>query len=252
MPLLEIKKLTKYFDGLGVLKDVDLNVEQGEILGLIGPNGAGKSTLFNTIVGIHKPQSGRIIFENEDIVGLRSNQIAKRGIIKTYQANILFRDLNIAQNLIIGHHLQVRAGLFGVLFNNSKAREDTLKTKKSTAGILEFFNLAQKENDLAGDLPHGYQRLLGMAIAAAAKPKLLLLDEPVTGMNTEEATSTVELIRKLRNKGITIVIVEHDMKVVMNLCERIVVIHLGEKIADGAPEEIKANKDVIEAYLGVD
>ena len=250
MALLEIRKLSKYFGGLTVLKEIDFSVEQGEIAGLIGPNGAGKSTLFNIIVGVHPPSSGHITFEGKDITGFRPSQVAKRGIIKTYQANVSFRDLTVIENILIGHHLQVRASGLGVFFNSLKAREDKKRIEADTSGILEFFDLARKEKELAGELPHGYQRLLGIATAAAAKPKLLLLDEPVTGMNAVEASLMVDAIRKLRDSGITIVIVEHDMNVVMNLCDRIVVLHFGNKIAEGPPGAIRQNKDVIETYLG--
>jgi branched-chain amino acid transport system ATP-binding protein len=252
MAFLEIRKLTKHFGGLVVLNDIELNIEQGEILGLIGPNGAGKTTLFNIIVGVYKPTAGSIIFGNEEITGLKPHKVAERGIIKTYQANVSFRDLTVTDNVVIGHHLQVGTSFSGVFFNSSTARKNAEKIKNNTAKTLKFFGLSHKQNELSGELPHGYQRLLGIATAIAAKPKLLLLDEPITGMNAEEASFTVEIIRSLRKAGITIVVVEHDMKVVMDLCERIVVLNFGKKIADGSPDAIRGNKNVIEAYLGVD
>jgi branched-chain amino acid transport system ATP-binding protein len=252
MAFLEIRNLTKHFGGLVVLRDITFSIDRGEIVGLIGPNGAGKSTLFNVIVGVHKPTEGSVLFEDEEITGLSADHVARRGIIKTYQANVSFRDLTVTENLIVGHHLQARAGLVGVMIGSATARKDAERIKSSTAKLLEMFDLVQKQNERAGELPHGYQRLLGISTAIAAKPKLLLLDEPITGMNAQESSYTVELIRRLRESGITIIIVEHNMNVVMNLCERIVVLHFGKKIAEGSPEAIRGNKDVIEAYLGVE
>jgi branched-chain amino acid transport system ATP-binding protein len=252
MSILEIKNLTKHFGGLVVLNNVNLNVNQREILGLIGPNGAGKTTLFNTIVGVHRPTSGSIIFDGENISALKPNEIAEKGIVKTNQANVLFRNFNVEKNIVIGHHLQARASLLGNFFNSPSSRKDIEIIRSSSAKILEYFGLASKRNEVAVKLPHGYQRLLGIAIAMAAKPKLLLLDEPTTGMNTEETLQTVELIKGLREAGITIVIIEHDMKVVMNLCERIIVLDFGNKIAEGTPGEIRENRKVVEAYLGTE
>jgi len=252
MSLLEIKNLTKHFGGLVVLNEVNFNVNQGEILGLIGPNGAGKTTLFNTIVGLHKPTSGSIIFNEENISGLNPNEIAEKGIVKTYQANILFKNFTVEENIVIGHHLQTSAGFWGNFFNSSSSRRDTEIVGSSCAKIMEYFGLASKRHELAAKLPHGYQRLMGIAIAVAARPKLLLIDEPTTGMNTEETLQTVGLIKGLREAGITIVIIEHDMKVVMNICERIIVLDFGKKIAEGTPEEIRQNEKVIRAYLGTE
>lgn len=252
MSLLEIRNLTKHFGGLVVLNHITFSVDQGEIVGLIGPNGAGKSTLFNVIVGVHKPTAGSVSFEGDEITGLSPDKVAKRGIIKTYQANVSFKDLTVAENLMVGHHLQAKGGLLGVILGTSTAHRDVKNIKASTTEILELFDLAGKQDERAGELPHGYQRLLGISTAVAARPKLLLLDEPITGMNAEESSFTVGLIRKLRETGMTIMIVEHNMNVVMNLCERIIVVHFGQKIAEGSPESIRANKEVIEAYLGVE
>jgi branched-chain amino acid transport system ATP-binding protein len=252
MAILEIKNLTKRFGGLTVLEDVNLDVQEGEILGLIGPNGAGKTTLFNVIAGVHKPTSGKIFLGGDEISGLTPSEVARRGIIKTYQANVSFRNLTVEQNILVGHHLQVKAGLLGTFFNSPLARADTERVSSGTVAIFTYFGLQHRKNELAGKLPHGYQRLLGIATAIAAKPRVLLLDEPITGMNSEEALQTVELIRGLRKEGTTVVIIEHDMKVVMNLCERIFVINFGKKIAEGIPREIRENPRVIEAYLGIE
>jgi len=252
MAFLEVRELSKQFGGLIVLKDVNFDINAGEILGLIGPNGAGKSTLYNVIVGVHKPTSGSIVFEGKDITSLRPSQAARKGIIKTFQANVSFRDFTVTENIIVGHHLQVEAGLLGTFFNSFSARKDSEDIRNNIPKILEFFNLTQRQHELAGRLPHGFQRLLGIATAVVAGPRLLLLDEPVTGMNDEESKFTVELIRKLRDTGITIMLVEHDMKVVMNLCDRVMVLNFGKMIAGGTPKEIMKNEDVIEAYLGVD
>lgn len=252
MALLEVKNLTKYFGGLAALNGVSFEVNKGEILGLIGPNGAGKSTLFNVVSGVFKPTAGSIIFEGESISRLRPHEIAKRGIIRTSQANILFPDLTATENVMVGYHLQTKAGFLGFLLNSATAREDNEQAESEAMKILDFCFLSGVQDELARNLPHGHQRLLAIAMALAGKPKLLLLDEPVTGMNAEEASNTVELVRKLKETGITVVIVEHTMRVVMNLCERIVVLRFGEKLAEGIPEQIQSNQAVIEAYLGIE
>lgn len=252
MAQLEVINLTKHFGGLAALNNVNFSVNKGDILGLIGPNGAGKTTLFNVVSGFFKPTAGSIIFEGKNISHLRPPEIAKRGIIRTYQANILFSDLTVLENVVVAYHLQMRAGFFSLIFHSATARKDSEKANNEALKILEFCGLMDVKNTLAHNLPHGYQRLLSIAMALAAKPKLLLLDEPVTGMNAEESSGTTELIRKLKETEITTIIVEHAMRVVMNLCDRIVVLRFGEKLAEGSPEQIQNNKEVIEAYLGVE
>lgn len=176
--------------------------------------------------------------------------MAKKGIIRTYQANVLFKDLTIMENVTVGHHLQIKAGFLGHIFNSKRARQDIEKIINDAKRIVEFCGLSQKQNELARNLPHGYQKSLAIAIAVAAKPKLLLLDEPMTGMNAEETSHAIELIRELRKAGITLIIIEHNMNVIMNLCDRIVVLNFGNKLVEGIPEEIMLNEKVIKAYLG--
>lgn len=252
MALLVVDHLTKYFGGLAAVNDLSLEVKEGEILGFIGPNGAGKTTFFNLLSGVFPPTKGKIIFQGADITGLKPHTIAGKGLVRTFQATILFKDSTALENVVIGHHLHSRAGFWGSLFGTGGARQDKAKIEKKSLELLEIMGLAGLKDELAKNLPHGHQRALGVAMALAAEPKLLLLDEPVTGMNPGETTEMVERIRGIRGRGITVVIVEHDMKAVMGLSDRIVAVSYGRKIAEGLPQEIRENKDVIEAYLGAE
>jgi branched-chain amino acid transport system ATP-binding protein len=251
MALLEVRGLTKNFGGLAAVSGLDFDVNEGEILGIIGPNGAGKSTVFNLICGSIPPTSGRLTFQGRDITGLPPHQIAKRGITRMFQGNALFPNFTVITNVLAAFHLNTNLGAFGFLFGSPSAnrREKILYSKAME--ILEFVDLADEAERIASSQPHGNQRHLCLAIALAAEPKLLLLDEPVTGMNDEEVTGMLAMIRTLREKrGITCIIVEHNMKAVMGLCDRIVTICYGKKIAQGSPQEISVNPAVIEAYLG--
>ena len=248
--ILELRGLTKYFGGLVAVNNLDLNVAQGEILGLIGPNGAGKTTTFNLISGFYHPTSGTVIFDGRDVTHFKPEQVARRGLVRTFQPNTLFRNKTVFDNVLIAQHLQRRAGFFSLIFNTSSARSEESESQKQAMEILKFMDLAEVKGELARNLPHGFQRTLGIAMALSANPKLMLLDEPVTGVNREEATAMLSRIQSIREQGITILLVEHDMKIVMSLCTRIVVLNFGRKIAEGLPEEIRENKDVIESYLG--
>jgi len=253
MALLEVRGLTKRFGGLAAVSGLDFDVKDGEISGIIGPNGAGKSTVFNMICGSVSPTSGTIIFRDENITGLTPYQIANRGITRLFQGNVLFHNFTVVKNVLIGFHLHTQLGLFGFLFGSPSAhrREKILYSKAME--ILELVGLAGEADKIASSQPHGNQRHLCLAIALAAEPKLLLLDEPVTGMNAEEVSGMVALIKTLRKeKGMTSIVVEHNMKAVMGLCDRIVTISYGKKIAEGSPKEISANPAVIEAYLGAE
>ncbi len=253
MALLKVRSLTKTFGGLDAVKELNFDLNKGEILGIIGPNGAGKSTVFNMICGTFKPTSGALTFRGEDITGLPPHQIAKRGIARLFQGNVLFHNFTVLKNVLIGLHLHTQLGLFGFLFGSPAAhrREKVLHAKAME--ILKLVGIADEADRTASNQPHGNQRLLCLAVALASEPKLLLLDEPVTGMNAQEVSGMLAVIKKLRKeKGITSIVVEHNMKAVMGLCDRIVTISYGRKIAEGTPKKIASNPAVIEAYLGAE
>ncbi len=250
MNLLELRGLTKYFWGLAAVNNLDLDVQGGEILGLIGPNGAGKTTVFNLITGFLPPSRGRIIFNGENITGCKPHAVAKKGIVRTFQLTTLYETKTVMENMLIAFHLEARSGFWAAIFNSLTTEESEREILRKAMGILDFMRLSHLKDEVAGNLPHGHQRSLGIAIALAASPTLLLLDEPVTGMNPEETIGMMDLIKKIREKGVTILLVEHDMRAVMGLCDRIAVLDFGQQIAEGLPNEIRENKNVIEAYLG--
>jgi branched-chain amino acid transport system ATP-binding protein len=253
MALLEVCGLTKHFGGLAAVSQLDFDINNEEILGMIGPNGAGKSTVFNLIGGSILPTSGKVIFQGEDITKLSPHQIARRGIMRVFQGNVLFLNFTVAKNVLIGLHLKTGIGLFGFLFGGFSARRRENALYSKAMEILEMVGLSDVADEIASKQPHGKQRLLGLAIALATEPKLLLLDEPVTGMNAEEVAAMISLIKALRNKKrITCIVVEHNMKAIMGLCDRIVTLSYGKKIAEGSPREISENPSVIEAYLGAE
>jgi branched-chain amino acid transport system ATP-binding protein len=248
MALLEVKGLSKHFGGLAAISELDLTVNEGEIRGIIGPNGAGKTTLFNVISGVYRPTIGTIIYRGSRISGLAPSKIAEMGIVRTFQRTALFHDFSVLGNVTVARHLHAKEGPLGVIFGTTSKMEHDNQLK--ALEILEFMGIAHLKDEMAWNLPHGHQRLLGVAIALAAEPQLLMLDEPVTGMNPTESQEMVELIKKVRDQGITVLLVEHDMKVVMGVCDRISVLNFGKKLTEGLPEEIRENKEVIEAYLG--
>lgn len=251
MGFLEIRKLTRFFGGLAAVFELDMEVSQGQVFGLIGPNGAGKSTALNMIGGILRPTSGQIIFNGAEVTKLPSHLKAQQGIARVFQENLLFSSFTVLENVKVGYHLQSKIGLSDIFLKTRSNLIEEKELEEKVLETLEFVGLGQYANELAISLPHGRQRLLALAIALASQPRLLLLDEPVTGMNAVETETMLSMIKELKaRKGITCIIIEHNLKAVMGICERIAVLHFGIKIAEGSPEEIVENPAVIEAYLG--
>ena len=251
MSLLEVRQLSKRFGGLLAVSDLDMTVEEGEIRGIIGPNGAGKTTLFNVISGTYKPTSGEVFLDGDKLTGLRPSRIAAKGGVRTFQRSAMFSDFSVLDNVLIARHLHAREGLLGAIVGTVRSMEKANETR--ALEILDFIGLSAFKDELAPNLSHGHQRALGVAMALATEPRILMLDEPVAGMNLAETERMTEIIRSLRDEWkITILLVEHDMKTVMGLCEYITVLNFGKKLTEGVPAEIVSNPEVIEAYLGSD
>lgn len=247
---LKAENIVKRFGGLIALNNFSFTVEQGEIVGLIGPNGAGKTTFFNVVTGIDKPTAGRIFFKGEEITKLKPYEIAKRKIFRTFQKTTLFFELTVLETVKTGMHVMRSTTLLEELLKNEKAKKEEEYCRKRAEEILALTDLTLQRDSPTKDLSYGQQRRMEFALALAGGPELLLLDEPTAGLSRKESDELIKLIRNLRDEGITFVIVEHDMKTVMNVCDRIVVLNFGEKIAEGSPKEIATNEKVIEAYLG--
>ncbi|HEY3461045.1 MAG TPA: ABC transporter ATP-binding protein [Casimicrobiaceae bacterium] len=248
--LLDAQGITKRFGGVHALADVAFQIRHGEIYGLIGPNGAGKTTLFNVLTGIYAADAGRFMFDGKPMAGLTPNEVAARGIARTFQNIRLFANLSALENVMIGRHVRTHAGVFGAIFRDKRTREEERAIEKRAYELLAFVGVHRRANDLARHLAYGDQRRLEIARALATEPKLLALDEPAAGMNATEKASLSALLEQIRSGGTTILLIEHDMKLVMSVCDRVLVLDYGRKIAEGPAAAVQRDEKVIAAYLG--
>jgi branched-chain amino acid transport system ATP-binding protein len=249
--LLHAQRVTKRFGGLVAVSNVDFKIEHGSIASLIGPNGAGKTTLFNVITGIYRPEAGSVQFDGHELVGLRSDQIAFRGVSRTFQNIRLFSEMTVQENVLVGMHPRLTQTVAEALLRTPRFRTEERMARAKARDLLRFVGLAGQDDAIARNLPYGGQRRIEIARALGSDPKLILLDEPTAGMNPHETGEATILFRRLRDeRGITVLLIEHDMRVVMGISEHITVLDYGEKIAEGTPEQVRKNQRVIEAYLG--
>jgi len=250
--MLELQGITQIFGGVTALNDVSFSIQANEITGVIGPNGAGKTTLFNIVTGIYQQTSGRVIFEGQDISGIPAERLASLGMVRTFQNIELFGKMTVLENVMVGLHSRSSSGLLACSFKMPWALREERRIRDEALQWLEFVGIADLADVTAANLPFGRGRMLEIARAMACKPRMMLMDEPAAGLNSQETVGLAELIRKIRDLGVTVVLVEHDMELVMEICDRIVVLNLGQKLAEGTPREIQDNPEVIAAYLGDD
>ena len=250
MALLKLQDISKFFGKLTALTNINLEIGDGELVGLVGPNGSGKTTLFNVISGFYCPSSGDVFYEGRRITGLRPDTISSMGLVRSFQSNILYDDATVIENVIRGSYLCATTNSWQTFFSTKAYRKEEKEILWNAERLLEYWGLTSVRNTRADALPHGFQRRLGMAMAFSAAPKLLLLDEPVAGMNEREIALVMGRVKELVNDGLAILLVEHHVKTVVDFCQRLVVLDYGQKIADGRPENVTSNKHVIDAYLG--